>query len=226
MSIDGAEYSRREADAVFRVLKGIAGIYSRAFHRTRLVRPCRLPTKGPAILVCNHVSSIDPILLQSFSPRLVRWMMAKEYFDYKSMRWLYQTMGVILVQRSGRDLAATRAAMRVLASGYVLGVFPEGRLETTRDLIPFQSGIGLLAVKTRAPVYPAFLDGTQRNREMVEAVLTPSVASIAFAPPVDFADLTDSKAGVLEATRRIQAAVEALRDFGLSGGETPRKRGR
>jgi 1-acyl-sn-glycerol-3-phosphate acyltransferase len=153
-------------------------------------------------------------------------MMAKEYFDYKSMRWLYQTMGVILVQRSGRDLAATRAAMRVLASGYVLGVFPEGRLETTRDLIPFQSGIGLLAVKTRAPVYPAFLDGTQRNREMVEAVLTPSVASIAFAPPVDFADLTDSKAGVLEATRRIQAAVEALRDFGLSGGETPRKRGR
>jgi 1-acyl-sn-glycerol-3-phosphate acyltransferase len=211
VSIDGAEYSRRETDAAFRILKGMAGIYSRAFHRTRLVRPCRLPKTGPAILVCNHVSSIDPILLQSFSPRLVRWMMAKEYFDYKSIRWLYETMGVILVQRSGRDQAATRAAMRVLASGYVLGVFPEGRLETTRDLIPFQRGIGLLAVKTRAPVHPAFVDGTQRNREMVEAVVTPSVASVAFAPPLDFADLTDSRAGVLEATRRIQAAVEALK---------------
>ena len=130
----------------------MAGIYSRAFCRTRLVRPCRLPRKGPAILVCNHVSSIDPILLQSFSPRLVRWMMAKEYFEYKSLRWMYRTMGVILVDRGRHDLAGTRAAMRVLASGYVLGVFPEGRIEPTRELIAFQSGIGLLAEDAGAGV--------------------------------------------------------------------------
>ncbi len=48
------------------------------------------------------------------------------------MRWVFDTVGVILVERGRRDMAATRAAMRVLAAGYVLGVFPEGRIETSR----------------------------------------------------------------------------------------------
>ncbi len=102
--------------------------------------------------------------------------------------------------------------MRVLAAGYVLGVFPEGRIETSRELLPFQSGIGLLAMKTRAPVYPAYLDGKQRNREMIEAFYHPSGASIALGPPVDFSDLRDSKKSIVEATRRIQSAVASLKN--------------
>lgn len=175
-----------------------------------------MPSTGPAILVSNHTSSIDPLLLQAFSPRLIRWMMAKEYFDFKPLRWLFDTVGVILVERSGRDMAATREAMRALEAGYVLGVFAEGKIETTRELIPFQSGIGLLALKTRAPVFPAYIDGTQRNREMVEAFLKPSSGSVAFGPGLDLADLEDSRAGIDEATRRIQSAVEALKNMELN----------
>jgi len=181
------------------------------WHRTSVVQPCQLPRRGPAILVCNHTSSIDPLLLPGFCPRLIRWMMAKEYFEYKTLRWIFNSMGVILVQRSGRDMAATRQAMRALHAGYILGVFPEGRIETSKELIPFQSGIGLLAIKTRAPVYPAYLDGTQRNREMVEAFLRPSAGTIAFGPPLDLSDLHDSKSAILEATGRIQNAVDGLR---------------
>lgn len=202
----------------FRFLKAWAGSLSRVYHRTSVLAPCRLPRMGPAILVCNHISSIDPLLLQAFCPRLVRWMMAREYYRYKSMRWLYNTVGVILVERSGRDMAATRAAMRALAAGYVLGVFPEGRIEPSNDLIPFQSGIGLLALKTRAPVYPAYLNGTQRNREMAEAFLRPSAGSIAFGPALDLSDLEDSKAGIHEATGRIQNAVEGLKNRVNVGG--------
>jgi 1-acyl-sn-glycerol-3-phosphate acyltransferase len=91
----------------------------------------------------------------------------------------------------------------------VLGVFPEGRIETSRELLPFQSGIGLLALKTRAPVYPAFLDGTQRMREMIEACIKPATIDIRFGPAVDFTGLGDSKTDVLEATRRIQSAIES-----------------
>jgi 1-acyl-sn-glycerol-3-phosphate acyltransferase len=171
-----------------------------------------LPRTGPAILVSNHTSSIDPLLLQAFSPRLIRWMMAKEYFDFKPLRWLFDTVGVILVERSGRDLAATRAAMRVLEAGYVLGVFPEGKIETSDDLLPFQSGIGLLAIKTKAPVFPAYLDGTQRKREMIEAFLRPSTGSVTFGPRLALGDLGDSRAEIVEATRRIQCAVESLKN--------------
>ncbi len=128
------------------------------------------------------------------------------------MRWLYNAVGVILVERSGRDMAAARAGMRALAAGYVLGVFPEGRIETSNDLIPFQSGIGLLALKTRAPVYPTYLTGTQRNRDMVEAFVRPSAGSITFGPALDLSDLEDTKPGIREATHRIQNAMEGLKN--------------
>jgi 1-acyl-sn-glycerol-3-phosphate acyltransferase len=212
VSNNGTEYCRRESDRSFRFLKAAGGLYTRAYHQITLRKECDLPAGGPAILVCNHTSSIDPILLQSYSPRLIRWMMAKEYFEHQPMKWVFERVGVILVERSGRDMAATRAAMRVLSAGYVLGVFPEGRIETSRELIPFQSGIGLLAVKTGAPVYPAYLDGTQRGREMIEAFYHSSAISISFGKPVDLSDLADSKTAVLEATRRIQEAVESMKN--------------
>lgn len=207
-----AHYSRRESDVTFRFLRASAGLFVRAYQHARPRQACPLPSRGPAILVCNHTCSIDPIVLQTYTPRLVRWMMAKEYFEHQPMKWVFEQVGVILVDRGARDLAATRAAMRVLAAGYVLGVFPEGKIETTPDLLPFQSGIGLLAMKTRAPVFPAYLDGTQRGLDMVEAFYRRSRISVAFGPRVELQDLEDSKAAVLEATRRIQTAVQKLRE--------------
>lgn len=214
VNVERKAFSRREHDLWFRFCHAWAGTLARTYHETTALSPCRLPSTGPAILVSNHTSSIDPLLLQAFSPRLIRWMMAKEYFDFKPLRWLFDTVGVILVERSGRDMAATRAAMRALEQGYVLGVFPEGRIETTGDLLPFQSGIGLLAIKTRAPVFPAFIDGTQRRREMVEAFLRPSTGTVAFGREINLKDLNDSRKSIEEATRRIQGAIERLKDCG------------
>jgi 1-acyl-sn-glycerol-3-phosphate acyltransferase len=209
---NGKEFSRGDSDPTFRILHAMAGIYTRAFHQTIVRGPCLLPAKGAAILVCNHTSSIDPIVLQARSSRLIRWMMAREYFEIQPMRWVFERVGVILVDRGNRDMASIRAAMRALAAGYVLGVFPEGKIETTRQLIPFQSGIGLLAMKTRAPVYPAYLDGTQRGLEMIEAFYRRSDITISFGPRVNLDDLDDSKPAVIEATGRIQSAVESMKN--------------
>jgi 1-acyl-sn-glycerol-3-phosphate acyltransferase len=205
------DFHRRESDVVIRLLQGVAVCYARIYHQVIVHRPSHLPPRGPAILVCNHTSSLDPLLIQSVCPRLIRWMMAKEYFEVKPMRWIFNTVGVILVERSGRDTAATRAAMRALAEGYVLGVFPEGKIETTDDLLPFQNGIGLLALKTGAPVYPAYLDGTQRGKAMLDAVIRPNKASISFGQPVDLKGIDPSRKGVEEAAGRIQRAVAGLR---------------
>jgi 1-acyl-sn-glycerol-3-phosphate acyltransferase len=212
VNVERKAFSRRENDLWFRFCRAWAAGIAHTYHETSALSPCHLPRTGPAILVSNHTSSIDPLLLQAFSPRLIRWMMAKEYFDFKPLRWLFDTVGVILVERSGRDMAATRAAMRALEQGYVLGVFPEGKIEPTTDLLPFQSGIGLLALKTRAPVFPAYIDGTQRKREMVEAFLRPSVGTITFGQELNLKDLEDSRPGIEEATRRIQDTMLALKN--------------
>jgi 1-acyl-sn-glycerol-3-phosphate acyltransferase len=145
-------------------------LFARLYHQSELLSPPRLPRRGPAILVSNHVSGLDPLLLQSACRRLITWMMAREYYDIKPLRWFFKQLEAIPVERSGRDVAATRLALRALADGRVLGIFPEGRIETDHELLPFQTGVALMAIKTGVPVYPAYLDGSQRSSTSKEAL--------------------------------------------------------
>ncbi len=155
----------------------------RVFHRLTVLSRCPIPRVGPAILVCNHTSSIDPAFVQSVCHhRLITWMMAREYQDIKGTGWFFKAVGIIPVERSGRDTAPLRAAIRALEAGRVLGIFPEGRIAPTKDFLPFQTGVALMAIKTGVPVYPVYLDGTQRNKGMMEACLQSQNASVIFGP--------------------------------------------
>jgi 1-acyl-sn-glycerol-3-phosphate acyltransferase len=194
-----------------RLLKAGNVLLSRVYHRVKIHRPPHLPRTGAAILVCNHVSGLDPLLIQSVCPRLIVWMMAREYYDIKALTWVYRAVDAIPVDRSGRDLAATRAALRALEAGRIVGIFPEGRIETDRDLLPFQTGVALIAIKTGVPVYPAYLDGTQRGKEMVAAVAQPNKASITFGPAVEFDRSSTSKDALEAATQKITEAVRHLK---------------
>jgi 1-acyl-sn-glycerol-3-phosphate acyltransferase len=183
-------------------------IFTRAYHQVSVKSACPLPARGPAILVCNHVSALDPLLVQSgIRHRLVTWMMAAEYYGVRGLSWLFETVEVIPVQRSGRDLAATRMALRALHSGRILGIFPEGKIALSRELLPFQTGVALLAIKANVPVFPAYLDGTQRGKEMVEAVVWPNRASLRFGPQVMLDASSTSRESLEENTQRIRQAI-------------------
>src|SRR5207249_2405149 len=132
---------RPESRPVIRLLHAIDVCFARIYHRLTIHSPCKLPRDGPAIVVCNHTSGLDPILIQSACPRLITWMMAREWYEMRGLNWVFKTVGAIPVDRSGRDLTATRAALRALEAGQILGVFPEGRIESTRELLPFQTGV-------------------------------------------------------------------------------------
>ncbi|HWE03234.1 MAG TPA: lysophospholipid acyltransferase family protein [Tepidisphaeraceae bacterium] len=184
--------------------------FTRLYHQLTIRRPSPLPRVGPAILVCNHVSGLDPLLLQSCCKRLVIWMMAKEYYDIKPMGWIFRTVQAIPVERNGRDMGATRAALRALEKGRILGIFPEGKIETTRDLLPFQTGVALLAMKANVPVFPAYIDGTHRGKEMVEAFSKPNRVVITFGPEVEFDRSATNRQSLDQATEKIQRAVRNL----------------
>lgn len=193
-------------------------LFCRTYHKVETRCPARLPRTGPAILVCNHVSGLDPLLIQSACSRLIIWMMAREYYEVPSLTWLYKLVEAIPVDRTGRDLAATRAALRALNDGRIVGIFPEGKIETDRNLLPFQTGVALMAIKTKVPVYPAYLDGTQRGKEMVDAVAHPQRAAISFGESVNFPRNSTSKDALEQATQRIKDAVWSLRQEVMGNG--------
>jgi 1-acyl-sn-glycerol-3-phosphate acyltransferase len=201
---------RPEDRLPIRMLRAVDVCFARMYHQLSVRSPHQFPRTGAGIFVCNHTSALDPLLIQSASPRLIVWMMAKEYYDLPILGRIFRTLEVIPVDRTGRDTAATRAALRALSHGRILGVFPEGRIEPSRELLPFQTGVAMMATKTQLPVYPAYLDGTQRGKEMLGSILIPNRASIAFGPPKHFGNFEKSRQGFDELTMKIKSAVADL----------------
>jgi len=92
-----ASPARDEDRPVIKFLQKLVDIYVRGYHRVKIVSPCVIPDDGPAILVCNHVSSLDPVLLQWGCPRLISWMMAREYY-VPGTRWIFDIINTIPVE--------------------------------------------------------------------------------------------------------------------------------
>jgi len=148
---------------------------NRAFCRLRLgLCPPRrdpLPRRGAAILVANHTSSADPFLLGATTGRVVSFVMAGEYFGLPIAPIVFRLTQVIPVNRDGRDVAGTKATLRALRQGRVVGMFPEGRINMEAGLLDPKPGVAMLAVKTGVPVIPAYIHGTRRGAGMAEAFL-------------------------------------------------------
>jgi 1-acyl-sn-glycerol-3-phosphate acyltransferase len=201
-----ASSMRAEERPAIKFLHRLVNLYVQGYHSVEVIGPCQIPMNGPAIVVCNHVSSLDPMLLQWACPRLITWMMAREYY-VPGTRWLFDIIRIIPVERSKRDVAATRAAMRALEDGQVLGIFPEGRLAEGKTIGNFQTGVAMMALKTGVDVYPASVEGTMRDRGMLEAFLFPQRARVAFGGRVQLGEDGFSKEGIERATQRIRGAV-------------------
>ncbi len=200
-----------ESDRTVRIGRAAALQFALYYHRLKILSPYPLPPEQPAIIACNHLNGIDPFFVQAACPRLITWMMAQEYYALPGVKWFCGKIHAIPVERTGKDLAATRAALRALKDGRVLGVFPEGKVETGLDIMPFQVGIALLAIKSGRPVVPAYLEGTQRGLEMLPAFLYPNEARLRFGEPMHFGEEERSMEAV---TRKIQQAVKDLRELG------------
>lgn len=125
-----------------------------------------IPADGPLILASNHASNLDvPILGSWLVPamgRRIHWMGKKELFDWPLIGWVAANGGVHPVDRSKADVDAFRLAVRILADGGALFVFPEGTRSPTGALQEARDGVAALALRSRAPVVPIGISGSYR----------------------------------------------------------------
>lgn len=118
------------------------------------------PGGGGLLVVANHTCGLDPMILQMPLRRRIRWMMWTGQMG-RGLGWLWKHLAVLPVSQDGHDLATLRESLRALQRGDVLGVFPEGGVERPPGMIlPFQPGLGLLAVRSAAPILLCLIDGT------------------------------------------------------------------
>ncbi len=143
------------------LLRFIAFVLTRVIYRFRIRGEQNIPATGAAIVVCNHVSFVDPVLLMAASPRPIRFLMDSRIFRIPVLGFLFKLAKAIPIAPRGEDPAAYEAAFaaadQVLAEGDLLGIFPEGGITDDGQLKPFKGGIMRILEKRPVPVVPLAL---------------------------------------------------------------------
>lgn len=168
-----------------RLLRSLNRIALHSYHQVTCLNPCPYPKHGPGIIAANHTSGLDPLIIQSVVSRPILWMMAREYLHVPFLSWLWKAFPVIPVARDGRDSSPTRAALRALEEGHLLGIFPEGRISPMTSMLPLHPGIALLAARSKTAIYPTYLSGSQRTHPsapIFTPFVSPSISTVTFAP--------------------------------------------
>jgi 1-acyl-sn-glycerol-3-phosphate acyltransferase len=196
--------------------------YCTLVHRLE-AEPSTLPASGPAILIANHTCNIDHFLLQAGNGRKLGFMIAREFYDFWAFHPFCKMIGCIPVNRDGRDLSATRAALRALEEGKVVPVFPEGRILPTsgRELGEGKPGVAYIALRAKVPVVPAYIWGAPPSKKFLVSFSSPSETRIFYGPPIDPSEFgegegrDDERAAIARATERLMGALRDLRDRAL-----------
>ncbi|MFV2065721.1 MAG: lysophospholipid acyltransferase family protein [Pirellulales bacterium] len=178
--------------------------------------PERLPIgdRQGALVICNHISPYDPAFLQIPANRVLHWMVAKEYCEHPALAWFFRIVGSIPVSRGGIDIAATRAAIRYARQGQLVGLFPEGRINMTDQLLlPGRSGAALIALKAQVPVIPCYVSGCPRAATMFGTMFTPARVRLVVGEPIDvspYAGRDRDKLALEELTRLFLTEIARL----------------
>jgi 1-acyl-sn-glycerol-3-phosphate acyltransferase len=122
-----------------------------------------IPDEGPAVLVCNHVSFVDPLVILAASPRPIRFVMDHRIFRTPIISFVFRTGKAIPIASAKEDAALLNAAYekvaQALEAGELVAIFPEGRITDTGELYPFRGGIQRILERTPVPVVPLALKG-------------------------------------------------------------------
>ena len=155
-------------------LDGLNRLFCRRYHGLRLHR-LRLPKTGAALVVANHVSGLDPLLMLAVSPRPLRFIIAREQYDRWWLRWLFRAVGCIPVERRASAHAALSAARRALSAGEVVALFPYGGIHLEHATpARLRRGIEHLAKTSGAPVHALRLTGIRGQGRTLGAVFLSS----------------------------------------------------
>lgn len=146
-----------------RAIQLTIGLVVRLCYRVRVRGLGHVPAEGAAVLVANHVTYADALILGGLCPRPVRFVVDHRIHDAWPLRWFFRLARAIPIASRRQDPTRLAAALdaidQALANGELVGIFPEGKLTRDGSLQEFKPGIEAILARQPAPVVPIALDG-------------------------------------------------------------------
>jgi acyl-[acyl-carrier-protein]-phospholipid O-acyltransferase/long-chain-fatty-acid--[acyl-carrier-protein] ligase len=141
-------------------------LLAHTFYRIRVRGQENLPKRGPALLVCNHISFIDPFLIAARARRPIRFLMYRPFYETPGIHWLAKLMGAIPIAEEDKPrqlVESLREAQARLREGDLVCIFAEGAVTRTGNLLPFRRGFERLRRGMDVPIIPVHLDRVWGN---------------------------------------------------------------
>lgn len=139
-------------------------IIFKLFFRFKVTGQQNLPQDGPFIIVANHTSLLDPIILGiSVRPKII-FIAAAYLFEIPCLGYLLRKVNSIPIHRENNtnNIKSIKKALKILQQGGVLGIFPEGGLDRQKDNLPIKLGASYLATKAGVPIVPIKIKGADK----------------------------------------------------------------
>jgi 1-acyl-sn-glycerol-3-phosphate acyltransferase len=145
------------------LLRFLSWLLVHSIYRIRTNGTSHIPERGPALIVCNHVSYVDALLLMAVSPRPIRFVMDAAIFRLPVLSWLFRQGKAIAIASKKVDAAVMERAFeqvsQALRDGQLVCIFPEGRLTDDGELNDFRPGLTRVLERNPVPVIPVALRG-------------------------------------------------------------------
>ena len=145
------------------LMRFLAWLLIHTVHRVATVDVERIPEEGPAVLVCNHVSYVDAIVIGAASPRPIRFVMDHRIFKMPLLGWIFRTAKAIPIAPGKEDPFLMERAFidiaEALHQGDLVCIFPEGKLTSTGEMNEFRGGVAKIVERSKVPVIPMALRG-------------------------------------------------------------------
>src|SRR5262245_29939374 len=184
---------------VWYIAQIVVGVVFTVWLRFRARGTERIPASGGALLLANHSSYIDPLLVGLPLRRPVSFLARDTLFRVPVIGWILRHTYVMPLARDTGGAAGIRETLRRLEEGFLVGIFPEGTRSADGALGPFKPGFAALVRRTDLPIYPIGIAGADRALGRGSIFLKPHRVCVVFGEPFP------------------QATIETLRQRGREG---------
>ena len=203
----------KETPLWYHLLRELATIIFKSLFDINIQGKENIPLKGGAIVSSNHLSYLDPIVIGIFVPRKINFMAKRELFENFLCGCFIGKLGAFPVRRERLDRETYQRALAILKKGKILVLFPEGTRSRGGDLGPLREGTARIAVRTKVPLIPVVIRGTDKALPRGKKMIRLARIKVRIGKPLESDPLyeeRDIKREVQKLHQRLEKSMKTL----------------
>ena len=187
-------------------LKNSLHVLAIVIYRVRHTGQENIPAAGPVLIVSNHQSHLDPILVGTGCRRQINYVARETLFRFAPFGWLIHSVGAFPIDRDGIGLGGIKESLKRLKRGEMVLIFPEGTRTRDGRIAPFRPGFTALAARSKAAILPVAVEGAYQAWPRTKKFPGPGRIRVHFGKPITLEEIVgcDERELLAEGERRVR----------------------